>query len=89
MLPVIGPAIGRPGLAEDRRRRFAAALPADDQEVSAARDRILALLGPTAVTVDELIRECHFSPSIVAAILLELELAGRLDRHPGGRVSRR
>ncbi|HVJ50850.1 MAG TPA: DNA-processing protein DprA [Aliidongia sp.] len=88
MLGVIGPAATRAGLAEDRRR-FASAPISSESELSAARDRITELLGPTAVTVDELIRECHFSPSIVAAILLELELAGRLDRHPGGRVSRR
>jgi DNA processing protein len=89
MLPLLGPAIEASGLAETRLRRFAPAPPVDDQELSTGRDKILELLGPTAVTVDELIRECHFSPSVVAAILLELELAGRLDTHPGGRVSRR
>jgi DNA processing protein len=89
MLPLIGPAQKDVGLGETRRKRFVAAPSNDDQELSTARDRLLELLGPTAVTVDELIRECHFSPSVVAAILLELELAGRLDRHPGGRVARR
>jgi DNA processing protein len=37
--------------------------------------------------VDEIIRSCHMSPSVVSLVLLELELAGRLERHPGNRVS--
>jgi DNA processing protein len=45
------------------------------------------LLGPAPVMVDELVRQCHLSAPAVRAILLELELAGRLERHPGNRVS--
>jgi len=44
-------------------------------------------LGPTPVAVDELIRQCQMSPAAVTTILLELELAGRIERHPGNRVS--
>ncbi|MEO1090464.1 MAG: DNA-processing protein DprA, partial [Pseudomonadota bacterium] len=39
------------------------------------------------VAVDELIRQCHASPSQVQKALLELELAGEIERHPGNRVS--
>jgi DNA processing protein len=39
------------------------------------------------VAVDELIRQCHASPSQVQEALLELELAGEIERHPGNRVS--
>ncbi|MHA6766343.1 DNA-processing protein DprA [Sphingobium ummariense] len=55
----------------------------------AARDRdvVIALLGPVAVPVDEIIRLSGLSPAVVQTVLLELELAGRLDRHAGGRVS--
>jgi DNA processing protein len=53
------------------------------------RDAILELLGPSAVPVDEFIRECQLSPSIVITILLEAELAGQVERHPGNRISRR
>ncbi len=53
------------------------------------RDAVLELLGPSAVPVDEFIRECQLSPSIVITILLEAELAGQVERHPGNRVSRR
>jgi DNA processing protein len=52
-----------------------------------ARARIVGLLGPVAVTVDELVRECQLSPPVVLTVLLELELAGRLERHPGNRVT--
>jgi DNA processing protein len=45
------------------------------------------LLGPAPVMVDELVRQCHLSAPAVRAVLLELELAGRLERHPGNRVS--
>ena len=58
-------------------------------QLDEAESAITRLLGPTPVTVDELLRQCHLSPSIIATVLLELELAGRLDRHPGGHVSLR
>jgi DNA processing protein len=53
----------------------------------AARRAILDLLGPTPAPVDELIRQSGLAPADVQTVLLELELAGRLDRHAGGRVS--
>ena len=56
--------------------------PADDD-----RSRIVALLGPTPVTLDDLVRLSRSSPAIVRTVLLELELAGRLERHGGGSVS--
>ena len=51
------------------------------------KSRLLELLGPSPVAVDELVRRCHLSPAAVSLVLLELELAGRLERHPGARVS--
>lgn len=51
------------------------------------RAAIAALLGPTPVAVDELIRQSGSAPGVVQLVLLELELAGRLERHAGGRVS--
>lgn len=52
-----------------------------------ARAEIAALLGPVAVSVDEVIRQSGWPPAVVQIVLLELELAGRLERHAGGRVS--
>ena len=55
----------------------------------AASRRVEQLLGPVAVGVDELIRQSGLSAPEVQLVLLELDLAGRLDRHAGGRVSLR
>jgi len=56
-------------------------------------DRILShvteLLGPSAVPVDEIIRLSGGSNGAVQMALLELDLAGRLERHAGGKVSLR
>jgi DNA processing protein len=54
---------------------------------SDARRSVEELLGPEPVAVDELLRQCHLSAPALRAVLLELELAGRLERHPGNRVS--
>jgi DNA processing protein len=50
---------------------------------------IFERLGPTPVAVDELVRQCQMSAAAVATLLLELELAGRVERHPGNLVSSR
>ena len=51
------------------------------------RASIVALLGPAPVPVDELIRLSGHGPAVVQTVLLELELAARLERHAGGKVS--
>jgi DNA processing protein len=63
-----------------------AAEPAADE---AALAMILELLGPTPVAVDELVRQCQLTAAVIATLLLELELAGRVERHPGNLVSLR
>ena len=63
-----------------------AGTPATDD---AALELITERLGPTPVAVDELVRQCHLSAAAVATLLLELELAGRVERHPGNLVSLR
>lgn len=59
----------------------------DAEDTTSARGEIIAALGPTPTTVDELLRVCQFSLAVVSTVLLELELAGRLERHPGSKVS--
>jgi DNA processing protein len=51
------------------------------------RATIVEALGPTPIPVDEIIRFTGLRPAIVQLVLLELDLAGRLERHPGQRVS--
>ena len=53
----------------------------------AARKSVIESLGPVPVAVDELLRDGQFSTAVISTVLLELELAGRLERHPGNRVS--
>lgn len=48
---------------------------------------IIALLGPVPVPLDELIRQSGQPSTAVQMALLELELAGKLERHAGGKVS--
>ncbi|MDH3595971.1 MAG: DNA-processing protein DprA [Rhodospirillales bacterium] len=60
---------------------------ASETEVSSGRRSIEELLSPAPVAVDELVRQCHLSPAVVNTVLLELELAGRAERHPGNRFS--
>ncbi len=52
-----------------------------------ARRTVEELLGPSPVPVDELVRQSGLPSGSVQLVLLELDLAGRLDRHAGGRVS--
>lgn len=52
-----------------------------------ARNKLHGLLCVTPVATDELVRQAGLSPATVQLILLELELAGRLTRHAGARVS--
>jgi DNA processing protein len=51
------------------------------------RSQVMSLLGPAPVSVDDLIRLSKASPQAVRIVLLELEIAGRLERHGGGLVS--
>jgi DNA processing protein len=51
------------------------------------RARIIDLLGPSPIGLDDLIRMAGASPATVRTVLLELELAGRLERHGGGLVT--
>ena len=51
------------------------------------RERIVEALGPAPVAIDDIIAHTGLHPAQVFMVLLELELAGRLERHSGGAVS--
>jgi DNA processing protein len=55
--------------------------PLDHEPGEDERSRIVALLGPTPSSIDDLVRLSATSPAVVRMVLLELELAGRLERH--------
>jgi DNA processing protein len=62
-------------------------IPSYDEPDNSDRTRIVGLLGPSPIGLDDLIRMAGTSPAVVRTVLLELELAGRLERHGGGLVS--
>ncbi len=78
-----------PRLAEAEPELFPAApaAPASEPEVAGSRDLVAGKLCPTPIGVDEILRQCRLTPAVLLTILLELELAGRLQRHPGNQIS--
>jgi len=70
-----------------REDRDAFAVPEVELEPSCSPANIESLLSSAPVPVDDIVRASGASPSAVQLALLELELAGRLVRHAGGRVS--
>ena len=91
----------RPGKTTDRPTVDAAAGEAEPRPSSASPpieallcppagtllERVCERLGTEPLLVDELIRQCHANSSEMQHALFELELEGRIDRHPGNRVS--
>ena len=62
--------------------------PPDTDPAEPAQSRIESLIGPTPLSVDDIIRDSGLSAGSVWSALLELELAGRIERQPGGMVAR-
>jgi DNA processing protein len=80
--PLAGPA-DRGSMPIEEPPSFSDASPPGDDD----RARVIETLGPTPTGVDEIIRHTGLQPAQVFMILLELDLAGRLERHAGGFVS--
>ena len=55
---------------------------------SKARDLVLAALGPQPIDVDEVVRCTGLGAREVRIVLMELDLAGRVERHGAQLVSR-
>jgi DNA processing protein len=53
------------------------------------RDRLLAALGPAPIDIDELGRATGLAARAIQVALLELTLAGRVERHGHQLVSRK
>jgi len=62
--------------------------PPAEADSDKARSLVIEHLSPSPTAVDELVRQTELPPALVASALLELELAGRIERHPGNRVAR-
>ncbi len=93
VIEVIGPMVQQPALWEaPAQAKKGAPEPhqpcvAADAGSESERRRVIDLLSSTPIGVDDLIRLSELTPASVITILLELELAGRLDRHAGNQVS--
>ncbi|MFZ4125295.1 MAG: DNA-processing protein DprA [Rickettsiales bacterium] len=59
----------------------------DSSLLDEARRAITAALSPSPTLLDDVLVTSGVSPHLLMAVLLELELAGRLQRHPGAKVS--
>ena len=82
--PILGRGLSRPSAQEVSQEPLAAPQtdPGNDE-----RGRLVELLGPTPVSIDDLVRLSCSSATHVRSVLLELEIAGRLVRHGAGLVS--
>lgn len=76
-------------LSEGRRRAVNTQpmLSLDNKELDLARDHIHQALDYGPTDIDDMIRDTEQSPAVVAAILLELEVAGKLERQIGNKVA--
>jgi len=84
IISVLQPIMGQPPELSLREPQESVPSPSDPS--AGDRSRIVSLLGPTPVSIDDLVRLSGCSPAAVRVVLLELELAGRIERR-GGMVS--
>ncbi len=88
VIAVIEPILGRGPVLPSAQEPPQEALASAHTEPGAdERARLVSLLGPTPVLIDDLVRLARASPTTVRSVLLELEIAGRLARHGAGLVS--
>ncbi|HEY1745756.1 MAG TPA: DNA-processing protein DprA [Xanthobacteraceae bacterium] len=88
IVSVLRPIIEQKDVAREPHSASAEGAAAETVEPAAdERARIVGLLGPAPVQTDDLIRLSKSSPAVVRMVLLELDIAGRLERHGGGLVS--
>ena len=87
VLAVFGPDFAAPPAIASAIAEAPTTVVEDDACADEARRAVAETLSPAPVAVDEIIRTCQLSPAVVSTILLEWELAGRVERHPGNLVS--
>ena len=85
VLAVIEPILGRREVISAREPDSKAPAPFEPDD--SARSQVVELLGPAPVGLDDLVRLSGLSPALVRTVILEVELAGRIERHGGGLLS--
>jgi DNA processing protein len=83
--------IGSLPLADTTPPDFAEGPPAQlsDDVLKDARQTVLSALSYSPTALEDVVTATGVAPALLMVVLLELELAGRLERHPGARVSLR
>lgn len=72
---------------EPERPDFSPPRGAAAESDAASRRRVIEALGPTPTPVDDIVRQTGLPVPVIRMVLLELDLAGRLHRDAGDRVS--
>jgi DNA processing protein len=75
-------------VASGAPRSLAQAVPPPPEPGNAERAIIEELLGAEPIQVDDVVRQSSLPIAVVHGVLLELELAGKVERHPGNRFAR-
>ncbi|MEM6306432.1 MAG: DNA-protecting protein DprA, partial [Pseudomonadota bacterium] len=59
------------------------------KDTAALHSQILSRLSPSPIAEDQLTRDMKKSAAIIAPAVVELELQGQIQRHPGGLISKK
>ncbi len=82
IIEALAPILGRPPKPVDLASSDEGSAPSPLPDIGQSeRERIVSALGPSPVDIDELIRATGLRTRDVHIVLLELDLAGRLQRH--------
>ncbi len=76
---VVDPSVPAPDSPQRNKRTL--------KETAALHSQILSRLGPSPLGEDQLIRDLNRSAGDVGTALTDLELEGKINRHPGGLLS--
>ena len=91
VIEALPPAEATPATEPERETAPPAAAPEPDKrslaQTAALHSQILTRLGPSPLAEDQLIRDLSAPAGQVAPVLTDLELDGRITRHPGGLIS--
>jgi len=86
VLTTLRPIFGR-SFQEPTPPPSAPAAPSTTERAEGVLALVEEKLGPAPVDIDELVRQCGIPAAEILTVLLELELAGRVQRHPGNRIA--
>lgn len=87
ILRAVSPLVGDGGQASYSLEDEAKMPPENEEPDDSDRAKVVGILDHTPVYVDEIIRHTGMEAAKVQMIILELDLAGRIERHAGARVS--